>query len=409
MSDRSQSEMLFGRAQKVIPGGIYGHVSPVAGLPDCFPHYCRKAEGCHFEDVDGKQWMDFMCAYGAVLHGYSNPEIDDAVRSQQASGSVFNLPSAVMVELAEELTQTIDFADWSVFAKNGSDLTTWAIRVARQYTQRPYVIKAKGAYHGVDAWCDPGYGGRIDSDRREVLEFEWNDATELEDLLRKYAGKVACIILTPYHHAAFAPSKLPADGFWQRVRNLCDKYGILLVLDDVRTFGRLSVHGSHRFFGFRPDMAIYSKALGNGYAISTCLGIDALKKASMEVFLTGSCWNDALSMTAALVSLRILKRDNVASEVSNKGALFAKGMENLAKEYDYSLRMTGPTSMPYPWFDGDDDMFLLQRFCRMAAGEGLFFHPHHNWFISNALDNESISHALSLVEKVFERMKEAND
>ena len=95
MSDRSQSEMLFGRAQKVIPGGIYGHVSPVAGLPDCFPHYCRKAEGCHFEDVDGKQWMDFMCAYGAVLHGYSNPEIDDAVRSQQASGSVFNLPSAV--------------------------------------------------------------------------------------------------------------------------------------------------------------------------------------------------------------------------------------------------------------------------------------------------------------------------
>ncbi|MEC8790852.1 MAG: hypothetical protein VXX29_06445, partial [Verrucomicrobiota bacterium] len=140
-----------------------------------------------------------------------------------------------------------------------------------------------------------------------------------------------------------------------------------------------------------------------------CLGIDALKKASMEVFLTGSCWNDALSMTAALVSLRILKRDDVASEVSNKGALFAKGMENLAKEYDYSLRMTGPTSMPYPWFDGDDDLFLLQRFCRMAAGEGLFFHPHHNWFISNALDNESISHALSLVEKVFERMKEAND
>ncbi|MEC7543046.1 MAG: glutamate-1-semialdehyde 2,1-aminomutase, partial [Verrucomicrobiota bacterium] len=84
-------------------------------------------------------------------------------------------------------------------------------------------------------------------------------------------------------------------------------------------------------------------------------------------------------------------------------------MENLAKEHDYSLRMTGPTSMPYPWFDGDDDLFLLQRFCRMAAGEGLFFHPHHNWFISNALDNESISHALSLVEKVFERMKEAND
>ena len=407
MTDRNQSQKLFLRAQKVIPGGIYGHVSPVAGLPDCFPHYCRKAKGYLFEDVDGKQWVDFMCAYGAVLHGYSNAEIDDAVREQQISGSVFNQPSEVMVELAEELTQLIDFANWSVFAKNGSDLTTWAIRLARQHTQRPYVIKALGAYHGVDAWCDPGFGGRIESDRREVLEFKWNDVTQLEDLIGAHPDQVACIILTPYHHASFAPSELPVEGFWNQVRSLCDEHGIILVLDDVRTGGRLDVHGSHKFFGFRPDLSVYSKALGNGYAISACVGIEKLKKASMEVFLTGSCWNDAVAMAAALVSLRISKRDNVAEQVTDKGSFFAKGMEELANKYDYPLKMTGPASMPYPWFDGDDDLFLLQNFCRLAAGEGLFFHPHHNWFISNAHNKESLGAALDRVEQIFEKMGEA--
>ena len=102
-----------------------------------------------------------MCGFGAILHGYSNPEIEEAVELQKQNGAVFNQPAEVMVELAESLVENIDFADWAVFAKNGSDLTTWAIRVAREKTQRKFIVKVKGAYHGVDAWCDPGYGGRI--------------------------------------------------------------------------------------------------------------------------------------------------------------------------------------------------------------------------------------------------------
>ena len=115
------------------------------------------------------------CAFGAILHGYANQEIDTAVDEQRKLGMVFNQPAEVMVDLAEALVEKIDFADWAVFAKNGSDLTTWAIRVAREKTQRKFIVKASGAYHGVDAWCDPGLGGRIASDRKEILEFSWND------------------------------------------------------------------------------------------------------------------------------------------------------------------------------------------------------------------------------------------
>ena len=196
MNARNKSELLYQRANMVIPTGIYGHVAPGAGLPQDFPLYCDSGNGCRFTDVDGKQWIDFMCGFGAVLHGYRNPEVEEAVKLQQQFGSVFNQPTGLMVELAEKLVAQIDFANWAVFAKNGSDLTTWAIRVAREKTGREYVIKAKGAYHGVDAWCDPGLGGRISSDRSHVLEFDWNDFDQLDSHFKNYDGQIAAIILT---------------------------------------------------------------------------------------------------------------------------------------------------------------------------------------------------------------------
>ena len=189
MKNRTQSDELFERARKVVPGGIYGHVSPAAGLPRHFPHFCDHAQGSRFVDVDGNEWLDFMCGFGAILHGYNHPEIEEAVTLQREKGSVFNQPSSLMVELAETLVTQVDFAEWAVFAKNGSDLTTWAIRVARESTGRPLVIKAKGAYHGVDSWCDPGHGGRIPDDRASIIEFEWNDLESLSLIMSENDGK----------------------------------------------------------------------------------------------------------------------------------------------------------------------------------------------------------------------------
>ena len=127
MNARNKSELLYQRANLVIPTGIYGHVAPGAGLPQDFPLYCHSGNGCRFSDVDGKAWIDFMCGFGAVLHGYRNPEVEEAVKFQQQLGSVFNQPTELMVELAEKLVAQIDFANWAVFAKNGSDLTTLSL------------------------------------------------------------------------------------------------------------------------------------------------------------------------------------------------------------------------------------------------------------------------------------------
>ena len=397
----SQSDTLFRRAAKVIPSGAYGHTSPHCSLPVHFPKFSERASGYKFWDTDGNEWIDFMCGFGTVIHGYCEPSIENAVNESRYSGTVFNQPHPVIVELAESLTQTIDFADWAVFAKNGSDLTTWAIRVAREFSHRSLIIKASGSYHGVDAWCDPGKGGRIPSDRSDILEFNWNDLNQFEDLFRTNKDAIAGVILTPYHHPSFAPSVMPTKEFWLGVRRICDENGALLILDDVRAGWRLSSGGSHRYFGFSPDLAIYSKALGNGYSISACVGKELFKKAASEVFLTGSCWNDSSAMVAALQSLKLSTQRDVAKSVLRKGEVFCKELEKAGNKYGFDFHMTGPTSMPYPWFRGDDDLYLIRKFCELAAMVGLFYHPYHNWFISDSHSYESLKEAIDLSEKVF--------
>ena len=172
-------------------------------------------------DVDGNEWLDFMCGFGAILHGYNHPEIEEAATLQREKGSIFNQPSSLMVELAETLVDRIDFAEWSVFAKNGSDLTTWAIRVAREFTGRPLVIKAKGAYHGVDSWCDPGHGGRIPDDRASIIDFDWNDLESLSLIMSENKGKVAALVLLPII-IPLSPHPNCLLGFWAGSRNFAD-------------------------------------------------------------------------------------------------------------------------------------------------------------------------------------------
>ena len=130
----------------------------------------------------------------------------------------------------------------------------------------------------------------------------------------------------------------------------------------------------------------------------------------MEVFLTGSCWNDAVSMAAALKSLQLSAREDVATSLLEKGKQLTEGLERIAVKHGRNLKMTGPSSMPYPWFEGDENLFEIQKFCQACAEEGIYFHPHHNWFVGNAHDSKSIEEALCVADRALQRMgHEDND
>ncbi|MBV9126600.1 MAG: aminotransferase class III-fold pyridoxal phosphate-dependent enzyme, partial [Verrucomicrobia bacterium] len=192
----SRSHALFSRAAAVIPGGIFGHTSPAASLPGASPYFAQNAQGCRYTDVDGHEYIDLLCGYGPIILGYNHPEVEAAAARQARDGNCFNHPAPVMVELAERLVALVDFASWAVFGKNGADMTSWAIQVAREHTQRKKILKIAGAYHGAHPWCTPGHGGWIPEDREHIHAFPWNDLDAFHTLLKRFRNQVAGVIVT---------------------------------------------------------------------------------------------------------------------------------------------------------------------------------------------------------------------
>lgn len=401
-----KSQQLFQRATQVIPGGIYGHMSPAAALPLRLPYYASKAQGCRYWDVDGNQYIDFLGGYGPMVLGYNHPEIEEAAEHQRVDGDCFNHPTEAMVELAELLVEKVDFSNWCVFGKNGSDMTNWAIQVAREQTKRKKILKVHGAYHGTGPWCTPGHGGLIDTDRQHIVEFEWNNLDSFHHAISSYRDDIAGVIITPYHHPAFGASILPADGFLAAIENSCRDNGFVFILDDIRAGFRLHMGGSHRYFDFTPDIICFSKALGNGYPISAALGNQELKIAASKVFLTGSYWNSAVPMKAALKCLEVLERDKGIEKMAAMGSQLCRGLESRADKFDLNITCSGPAALPFLSFGGNQSQLKMQRFSEIAAQHGAFFHPHHNWFMSTVHENSDIEEALNAADKGFKIVAE---
>ena len=397
----TESHALFRRAAAVIPGGIYGHTTPAATVPGAVPYFAAEGFGCRYRDVDGNTFIDFMGGYGPIVLGYHHPEVEAAADAARRRGAAFNHPTALLVELAEALTARIDFADWAVLAKNGADLTTWAIMVAREVTGRPKILKIRGAYHGARAWSTPGHGGLLPEDRAHIDEFAFNDVGALEALFARHRGAVAGLILTPFHHPAYADSELPTAEFVETANRLCREHGALLILDDVRCGFRLSTDGSHTVYGYTPDLSIYCKALANGHAISACVGRELHKAAASRVFLTGSYWNDPAPMAAALACLTIIERENIPQKLAALGRRFVDGFLALGEKHGIPLVASGPPAMPFVRVKDDPSFIRMQRLCAAAVAEGVFIHPHHNWFMSAAMTDSDLDDALTRLDRAL--------
>ena len=405
--ETGRSRRLFERAREVIPGGIYGHASPALVAPGASPYYAQRAEGARYWDVDGNEFIDLMCAYGPVVLGYRHPGVEAAVARQAELGDCLNHPAPVMVDLAERLVSLIDFAAWAVFGKNGSDMTTWCVQVAREHTGRKKILLVEGAYHGTGAWCTPGRGGLIGEDRAHVHHFRWNDESSLDSALARYADNTAALVVTPYHHPLFAPSEMPAPGFLAHVQSQCARHGIVLILDDIRAGFRLHLGGSHRFFDFQPDMSCYSKAMGNGYPISAAVGTAHLRRAAERVFLTGSYWNSAVPMVAALETLANLERFDAIGHIARMGLELAGGLHEAARRHGLEIEVTGPPACPFLTFRNGRNLFRNQQFAAECLRRGVFLHPHHNWFISAALTSSDVERVVEVADAAFDRVARA--
>ena len=397
-----QSNALMERARKVVPGGIYGHQNPIMLTRGAFPSFFARGEGSHIWDVDGNEYIDYMCSYGPIVLGHRHPKVEEAARRQGELGNCFNAPGPVWVDLAEYLVSITPCADWTVFAKNGSDVCTWATEVARHATGRKKIAMCSGAYHGTHAWCTPALGGVTAEDRANIVYFHFNQLESLRDTVAENQGEIAGVIVSPFRHDAGHDSELPVEGFFAGVRELCDRNGIVLILDDVRAGFRLHLGGSGEFFGIRPDLTTYCKAIANGYPLSACLGRESLRQAAQEVFFTGSYFTSAVPMAAALACLKELKAANGIERMRMLGEKLRDGMLAQARSAGFEVTYSGPPAIPYMTFKDDGGRHdRMKAFAGECSLNGVYLAPRHNWFISAAHTEEDIRQTLEVTERAF--------
>jgi len=397
---RSADQQLRRRARAVIPGGMYGHQS-AGPLPPTFPQFMREGLGARIWDVDGNEYVDLMCSYGPVVLGHRHPAVEAAATAQAELADCQNGPGAVMVDLAELLVDTVQHADWAMFAKNGTDATTMCCTIARAHTGRSRILVATGAYHGAAPWCTPRLAGVTTADRANLGYYTFNDLASVQAAVVAAGADLAGIVVSPFKHDAGFDQELVDPEFARGLRELCTQTGAALILDDVRCGFRLHLGSSWEPIGVLPDLSAWSKAIANGHPLAAVLGSGAFADAAASIFVTGSFWFSAAAMAAAIATIGALRDESAIEAMDRTGTCLRAGILQQAADRGIAINYTGPAVMPYLTFAGDRGHELASTFAAAAVQAGAYLHPRHNWFISAAMTEADLASALAATDAGF--------
>lgn len=316
MSSRyKKSEEFLRRAEKVIPLGSQTFSKSKTQYPfGVSPYFIQRGQGSRVWDVDGNEYIDFINGLAAITLGYSDPDVNQAVRAQLDQGVIYSLPHPLETEVAERIVDMVPCAEMVRFGKNGSDATSGAIRLARAFTGRDRV--AFCGYHGWQDWyigATARNRGVPDAVRKLTHGFLYNDLGSLELMLGKHPGEFAAVIMEPMNAVE------PAPGFLAGVKELTHRHGALLVFDETITGFRYSNGGAQELFGVTPDLATFGKGVANGFPLAAVAGRADIMKLMEEIFFSFTMGGEALSLAAAKATLDKLKREPVTQKLAALG------------------------------------------------------------------------------------------
>ena len=398
-----RSNALYARAKAVVPGGLYGHFG--SAVRPHGPKFFASSAGSRFVDVDGNEYVDYVCGYGPNILGYDHPTVEAAVQREQRLGGAVSLASPLLVELAERLVETVAIADWAVFGKNGTDSTGLAAMIARAATGRDRILKVEGGYHGVAPWMQAGRPGTTSADGAGVHTVRWNDVQGFDDAIAEHGENIACFMSSPYHHPVLEDNQMPAEGYWAHVEAVCRAKGIVLIVDDVRAGFRLHLAGSNVAFGFAPDLICFGKAIANGHPLAALVGTDALKQAASEVFYTGTQFYSGAPMAAALATMDELAQADAPARLRATGEKLNAGLVEAASNHGFELVASGPPAMPY-YRIANVDRATHMAWVDECVRRGVYLLGYHNHFLSLAHANADLEHTWEAAEAAFKALAE---
>lgn len=407
--DVTKSLALFEEAKTLVPGGVLGARKPGDFIMGEYPIFLEYGKGCKLIDVDGNEFVDFLCGYGPMILGYREDEVDDAViRQIKDKGFCFSLTQPYQNELAKKLNRLIPSAELSIFLKTGSDATTAAIRIARAFTGRTKVMRC--GYHGWHDWCVEMKGGIPEKFYEDVHEFKYNNLAQIEELMAKHGKETAAIIMTPFGHPLHEKMQIPKPGFLEGVRELADKYGAVLVYDEVRTCFRLRMGGAQELYDVTPDLTVLGKGMANGYAISVVTGKkDVMMAAASKLFISSTFFPNSDGYIAALKTIEIMERENVINNIWEKGERMLKKIQAIIDKYPTGAELTGVAPMFFVTFKKDEaDTQRARRdtFFTHLIRKGFFFTPHHHAYICYRHTEEDLNRTVAAMDEAMAIVQE---
>lgn len=422
----TKSEQLFERAVKRIPGGVNSPVRAYGAIGEA-PRFIEKADGCYIYDVDGNRYIDYIDSWGPMILGHNFPAIKESVVKACENGLSFGCATEIEVEMAEFICENIPHIEMIRMVNSGTEAVMSAVRVARGFTGKNKIIKFAGCYHGhsdamlVSAGSGVMTSGVPDSAgvpkgcTEDTMTAVYNDLSSVEELLQQSAGETAAVIVEPVGaNMGVVP---PKEGFLKGLRSLCDKYGALLIFDEVITGFRLAFGGAAEYFGVRPDLVTYGKIIGAGMPVGAYGG----RKEIMEmvspvgaVYQAGTLSGNPIAMAAGLTQLKYLHaHPEIYKGLEEKGEKLYGGMKKLLKEEGLSYQLSHISSLASLFFTEEEvvdyqsaktsDTKAFAEYFKGMLGMGIHMAPSQfeAMFLSDAHTDEAIEKTLDAVKKYF--------
>ncbi len=343
---------LWEKSKKLIPGGnqLLSKRCEMF-LPGAWPAYYEKASGCEVWDLDGNKYYDFaQMGVGTCVLGYADQYVNGKVNSAIEKGSMTSLNSYEEVELAERLIDIHPWSDMARFARSGGEACSIAIRIARAASK-----KDKVAFCGYHGWHDWYISSNLSDDENldgqllpglkpkgvprglkdSAIPFVYNDISSLESIISEYGDDIGVIYMEPQRGSK------PQNGFLQKVREIANKINAVLVFDEVTSGFRINFGGIHLLYDVAPDIAVFGKALGNGFPISAVIGKREIMDQAQETFISSTFWTERIGFTAALATLDKLESENVHLDLTHYGEKINEGWKKIAELNKIDIEVSG--------------------------------------------------------------------
>ncbi len=426
----NQSEVLFAQARTVISGGVNSPVRAFNGVGGN-PIFFTRGKGSYLFDVDGNKYIDYVASWGPMILGHANQEVMDAIKTNLENGLGFGAPSHIETMLAEKVCELMPSIELVRMVSSGTEATMSAIRLARGYTGRDKIIKFEGCYHGhsdsllVKAGSAaltlgvPTSPGVPKDFAKHTLTLEYNNIDQVYEILNEVGTEVACIIVEPV--AGNMNCIPPIDDFLQGLRKLCDKYGIILIFDEVMTGFRVALGGAQEFYNVEPDLTTLGKIVGGGLPVGIFGGKCEIMKFIAPlgpIYQAGTLSGNPISMSAGLAMLNVLSKDksfyttlNIKVQKLTKGFLAKAKENNIGMTANivggmFGLFFTDAKSVTNFKEVSQCNIELFKRFYHLMLEEGVYMTPsaYEANFVSSAHSDMDIQNTIDAAGRVFAKL-----